>query len=95
MFFIYLCGDMLFLQVCCVTRLVPQKGVHLLRQAIFHVLKQGGQFILQGTSVIPAIKVFSIILLPGPKYHYHIVLKGISHAWLNGVLTDVSMTHAK
>lgn len=49
-----------FLQVCCVTRLVPQKGVHLLRQAIFHVLKQGGQFILQGTSQIPAIKVFSI-----------------------------------
>lgn len=86
---------MLFLQVCCVTRLVPQKGVHLLCQAIFHVLKQGGQFILQGTSEIPAIKVFSIILLPGPKYHYHIVLKGISHAWLNGVLTDVSMTHAK
>lgn len=42
--------------VCCVTRLVPQKGVHLLRQAIFHVLKQGGQFILQGTSQIPAIK---------------------------------------
>ncbi|KAG0611259.1 hypothetical protein M758_7G127100 [Ceratodon purpureus] len=42
--------------VCCVSRLVPQKGVHLLRSAIFHTLERGGQFILQGTSQIPAIK---------------------------------------
>jgi ADP-glucose type glycogen/starch synthase len=42
--------------VCCVTRLVPQKGVHLIRHAIFQVLKQGGQFILQGTSQVPHIK---------------------------------------
>lgn len=42
--------------VCCVSRLVPQKGVHLLRQAIFHTLARGGQFVLQGTSPIPAIQ---------------------------------------
>lgn len=42
--------------VCCVSRLVPQKGVFLLRSAIFHTLNRGGQFILQGTSQIPEIK---------------------------------------
>lgn len=42
---------------CCVSRLVPQKGVHLLKAAIFHTLNRGGQFILQGTSQIPHIKV--------------------------------------
>ncbi|XP_024384226.1 probable starch synthase 4, chloroplastic/amyloplastic [Physcomitrium patens] len=42
--------------VCCVSRLVPQKGVHLLRSAIFHTLNRGGQFILQGTSQDPVIK---------------------------------------
>jgi ADP-glucose type glycogen/starch synthase len=41
---------------CCVSRLVPQKGVHLLKAAIFHVLSLGGQFILQGTSQDPVIK---------------------------------------
>ena len=39
------------------SRLVPQKGVHLLRSAIFRTLERGGQFILQGTSQVPAIKV--------------------------------------
>lgn len=48
-----------FRQVCCVSRLVPQKGVHLLRAAIFHTLNRGGQFILQGTSQLPDIKVWS------------------------------------
>jgi ADP-glucose type glycogen/starch synthase len=42
--------------VCCVSRLVPQKGVYLLRAAIFHTLNRGGQFILQGTSQVPSIK---------------------------------------
>nr|PNR39451.1 hypothetical protein PHYPA_019729 [Physcomitrium patens] len=42
--------------VCCVSRLVPQKGGFLLRSAIFHTLNRGGQFILQGTSQIPEIK---------------------------------------
>lgn len=42
--------------VCCVSRLVYQKGVHLLRSAIFHSLDCGGQFILQGTSQDPVIK---------------------------------------
>lgn len=33
----------------CVSRLVPQKGVHLIRQSIFHVTGAGGQFVLLGT----------------------------------------------
>lgn len=29
--------------VACITRLVPQKGVHLIRHALFHTRDQGGQ----------------------------------------------------
>lgn len=42
--------------VANVGRLVPQKGVHLLRGAIHYTLERGGQFILQGTSPIEEIK---------------------------------------
>ena len=35
--------------VVCITRLVPQKGIHLIRHAIFRTLEQGGQFILLGS----------------------------------------------
>lgn len=42
--------------VGCVTRLVPQKGVHLIKHAIYHTLEKGGQFILLGSSPIPQIQ---------------------------------------
>ncbi|KAH7447872.1 hypothetical protein KP509_01G125000 [Ceratopteris richardii] len=42
--------------VGCITRLVPQKGVHLIRHAIFRTLEQGGQFILLGSSPIDQIQ---------------------------------------
>lgn len=42
--------------VANVGRLVPQKGVDLLRDAIHYTLENGGQFILQGTSPIEEIK---------------------------------------
>ncbi len=35
--------------VVCITRLVPQKGVHLIRHAIFRTLAMGGQFVLLGS----------------------------------------------
>ena len=33
----------------CVTRLVPQKGIHLIKRAMYQVLARGGQFVLLGT----------------------------------------------
>jgi len=41
--------------VGCVARLVPQKGVELIRHAIFRTLELGGQFVLLGTTTIPRI----------------------------------------
>ncbi|KAG6554493.1 hypothetical protein Mapa_003871 [Marchantia paleacea] len=42
--------------VGCITRLVPQKGVHLIRHAIYRTLECGGQFILLGSSPVPSIQ---------------------------------------
>ncbi|CAA7397654.1 unnamed protein product [Spirodela intermedia] len=42
--------------VCCITRLVPQKGVHLIRHAIYQTLELGGQFILLGSSPVTHIQ---------------------------------------
>lgn len=43
--------------VGCITRLVPQKGVHLIRHAIYRTRDQGGQFVLLGSSPVPEIQV--------------------------------------
>ncbi|XP_009108356.1 probable starch synthase 4, chloroplastic/amyloplastic isoform X1 [Brassica rapa] len=42
--------------VGCITRLVPQKGVHLIRHAIYRTLELGGQFVLLGSSPVPHIQ---------------------------------------
>ncbi|KAK4259296.1 hypothetical protein QN277_005641 [Acacia crassicarpa] len=42
--------------VGCITRLVPQKGVHLIRHAIYRTLELRGQFILLGSSPVPQIQ---------------------------------------
>ncbi|KAL8032307.1 hypothetical protein ABFX02_13G087600 [Erythranthe guttata] len=42
--------------VACITRLVPQKGVHLIRHAIYRTLELGGQFVLLGSSPVPQIQ---------------------------------------
>ncbi|XP_057764052.1 probable starch synthase 4, chloroplastic/amyloplastic isoform X2 [Salvia miltiorrhiza] len=42
--------------VACITRLVPQKGVHLIRHAIYQTLELGGQFVLLGSSPVPKIQ---------------------------------------
>ena len=41
--------------VCCVARLVPQKGLPLIKRAIYRTLERGGQFILVGSSPIEEI----------------------------------------
>lgn len=46
-----------FIQVGCVTRLVPQKGVHLIRHSIYRTLERGGQYVLLGSSPVPQIQV--------------------------------------
>ncbi|URE31367.1 Starch synthase [Musa troglodytarum] len=43
-------------EVGCITRLVPQKGVHLIRHAIYCALELGGQFVLLGSSPVPHIQ---------------------------------------
>jgi len=35
--------------VACVSRLVPQKGIHLIKHSIFRTVEQGGQFVLLGS----------------------------------------------
>ncbi|KAL2930786.1 putative starch synthase 4 chloroplastic/amyloplastic, partial [Bienertia sinuspersici] len=40
----------------CITRLVPQKGVHLIRHAIYRTLELGGQFVLLGSSPVHHIQ---------------------------------------
>ncbi|KAG0459992.1 hypothetical protein HPP92_023120 [Vanilla planifolia] len=42
--------------VGCITRLVPQKGVHLIRHAIYQTLELGGQFVLLGFSPVAHIQ---------------------------------------
>lgn len=41
--------------ISCITRLVPQKGIDLIKHAIKYVVDRKGQFILLGTSPIPSI----------------------------------------
>ncbi|GLU22729.1 hypothetical protein SLE2022_387800 [Rubroshorea leprosula] len=42
--------------VGCITRLVPQKGMHLIRHAIYRTLELGGQFVLLGSSPVAHIQ---------------------------------------
>lgn len=41
--------------VGCVARLVPQKGIELIKHALRRTLEKGGQFVLLGSSPIPSI----------------------------------------
>ncbi|XP_024542597.1 uncharacterized protein LOC112350504 isoform X1 [Selaginella moellendorffii] len=42
--------------IVCITRLVAQKGIHLIRHAMYHVDQMDGQFVLLGTSRDPRVK---------------------------------------
>eukprot|EP00899_Mesostigma_viride_P020899 jgi/Mesvir1/28810/Mv12896-RA.1 len=63
--------------VGCVTRLVPQKGVHLIRHAIFRTVEKGGQFVLLGSSPVPNIQQeFEALAREHARHpHIRIVLK--------------------
>jgi starch synthase len=39
----------------CISRLVPQKGVELMKHALVYTVQKGGQFVLLGSSPIPQI----------------------------------------
>lgn len=41
--------------VGCITRLVPQKGIDLIKHTMRHIVEKKGQFILLGSSPIPSI----------------------------------------
>ena len=41
--------------VGCITRLVPQKGIDLIKHALERTVEKGGQFLLLGSSPIPSI----------------------------------------
>ncbi|CAL9015800.1 unnamed protein product [Prunus brigantina] len=49
--------------VGCITRLVPQKGVHLIRHAIYRTLELGGQFVLLGSSPVHHIQALLYLSL--------------------------------
>ena len=57
------CDIKCHVQVACITRLVPQKGVHLIKHAIYRTLELGGQFVLLGSSPVPEIQVSSGFLI--------------------------------
>ena len=42
--------------VSCVTRLVAQKGIHLIKHAAWRTLERGGQFVLLGSAPVSRIK---------------------------------------
>ena len=41
--------------VGCIARLVPQKGIDLIKHTLHYTLEKGGQFVLLGSSPIPSI----------------------------------------
>lgn len=41
--------------VGCIARLVPQKGIELIKHTLHYTLQKGGQFVLLGSSPIPSI----------------------------------------
>lgn len=48
---------LVFLQVSCVTRLVHQKGIHLIKHAAWRTCERGGQFVLLGSAPDPRVQV--------------------------------------
>lgn len=60
--------------VGCITRLVPQKGVHLIRHAIYRTLELGGQFLLLGSSPVPHIQREFEDIANNFKSHPHVRL---------------------
>ena len=51
--------------VSCVTRLVHQKGIHLIKHAAWRTLERGGQFVLLGSAPDPRVQVGVLRVLFG------------------------------
>jgi starch synthase len=60
--------------VGCITRLVPQKGIDLIKHTIRHIVDKRGQFVLLGTSPIPSINAEFHQLKHQYRDHPHIHL---------------------
>lgn len=62
--------------VGCIARLVPQKGIALMKHAIYRTLEKKGQFILLGSSPIPAIaeEFYDLKMRFNEHPHVHLVL---------------------
>ncbi|CAF1927551.1 unnamed protein product [Brassica oleracea] len=59
--------------VGCITRLVPQKGVHLIRHAIYITLELGGQFVLLGSSLVPHIQFVLLLFSWSCSYRLQVI----------------------
>ena len=57
--------------VSIISRLVPQKGIHLIRHCLYRTLEQGGQFVLLGSSPIPEINQDFKVLQETFAHHPH------------------------
>jgi glycogen synthase len=51
------CNAACLFQVSCVTRLVHQKGIHLIKHAAWRTCERGAQFVLLGSAPDPKIQV--------------------------------------
>lgn len=62
--------------IACITRLVPQKGIDLIKHVIKHIVNKRGQFVLLGSSPIPSISAefHQLKTLYTDHPHIHIVL---------------------
>ncbi len=62
--------------VGCITRLVPQKGIELIKHTINHITQKKGQFILLGGTAIPSIteEFYELQQTYRDHPHVHIVL---------------------
>jgi starch synthase len=60
----------------CITRLVPQKGIELIKHTIRHIVDKKGQFVLLGSSPIPTISAefHHLKHLYADHPHIHLVL---------------------
>lgn len=58
-----------------VTRLVPQKGIHLIKHALYRTIELGGQFVLLGSSPIPEIQAEFEALRDQFQDHSHVQLE--------------------
>jgi len=60
--------------VGCIARLVPQKGIDLIKHTIKHIVEKKGQFVLLGSSPIPSISAEFLRLKQQYADHPHISL---------------------